>query len=564
MKNLASLETLSNALARTLVAIIGFFSVIWGLLLAFTFLMMIPDSSSLVLLVGLGILPLLILLPLVFFAHRYLISLIGHPIAHLIAHTQLESVQVKTFLHPATGITEINVLGHSISQLTAKFLQRENFIVDNEKRLSLALSGSGEGVWDWNIEQNTSYIDENCCEILGVTSAEIEINNRVWIKNLHPDDVASAKSYFQRAANGSIVTFEQEYRSRKNSTDDWLWIQIRGSIVERDHIGRPLRMAGTVSDVTRRKNVEQQLKLYSTAFMCTKNAVMMLDNEFGALAVNRAFCDITQQQNSMVVGKPYVFHHPTIASDTFHELIKTQVHNRTQWVGEAVGKRIDGSQYPLELAVYGVFDDRLNLTHYVVIFADITERKRTEDNLRLLANYDPLTGLPNRYMFNNSFTRSIQSAKRKSEKLALLFIDLDHFKEVNDSCGHAAGDRLLVEVARRIQNSIRETDTAARLAGDEFVVVLENIQVREDVELIADKILKAMIGVSDSIKVGLEVSASIGISLFPDHGTDLEALLRKADRAMYEAKTLGRNQLYFHNPDPAYGEIVSANDSADS
>ena len=367
-----------------------------------------------------------------------------------------------------------------------------------------------------------------------------------------------------RAANGSIVTFEQEYRSRKNSTDDWLWIQIRGSIVERDHIGRPLRMAGTISDVTRRKNVEQQLKLYSTAFMCTKNAVMMLDNEFGALAVNRAFCDITQQQNSMVVGKPYVFHHPTIASDTFHELIKTQVHNRTQWVGEAVGKRIDGSQYPLELAVYGVFDDRLNLTHYVVIFADITERKRTEDNLRLLANYDPLTGLPNRYMFNNSFTRSIQSAKRKSEKLALLFIDLDHFKEVNDSCGHAAGDRLLVEVARRIQNSIRETDTAARLAGDEFVVVLENIQVREDVELIADKILKAMIGVSDSIKVGLEVSASIGISLFPDHGTDLEALLRKADRAMYEAKTLGRNQLYFQNPDPAYGEIVSANDSADS
>src|SRR5690606_40513005 len=106
---------------------------------------------------------------------------------------------------------------------------------------------------------------------------------------------------------------------------------------------------------------------------------------------------------------------------------------------------------------------------------------------RLLANYDPLTGLPNRYMFNNSFTRSIQSAKRKSEKLALLFIDLDHFKEVNDSCGHAAGDRLLVEVARRIQNSIRETDTAARLAGDEFVVVLENIQVREDVELIADR-----------------------------------------------------------------------------
>lgn len=564
MKNLNSLETLSSALARTLVTIIGFFSIVWGLLLTVTILVMTPDPASLVLLLGLGILPPLILLPLAFFSRRYLIALIAHPIAHLIANTQLGCVQKKTLRQPSTRITEINILGRSINHMTAKLLQRENFTINSEKRLSLALSGSGEGVWDWDIEQNSSYIDENCCEILGVTSAEINVNNRIWVKSLHPDDIASAKSYFRRAANGSISMFEQEYRSRKNSTSEWLWIQIRGSIVERDHIGRPLRMAGTISDVTRRKNVEQQLKLYSTAFMCTKNAVMMLDNDFVVLAVNRAFCDITQQQNSMVVGKPYVFHHATIASDTFHELIKTQVHNRTQWLGEAVGKRTGGNDYPLDLAIYGVFDDRVNLTHYVVIFADITERKRAEENLRLLANYDPLTGLPNRYMFNNTLTRSIQSAKRKSEKLALLFIDLDHFKEVNDSCGHAAGDRLLVEVACRIQNSIRETDTAARLAGDEFVVVLENIQALEDVESIAAKILKAMIGVSDSIKVGANVSASMGISLFPDHGTDVEALLRKADRAMYEAKTLGRNQLYFHKPDPPGCEIAPANDRADS
>src|SRR5690606_29647427 len=175
----------------------------------------------------LGILPPLILLPLAFFSHRYLIGLIAHPIAHLIANTQLGCVQKKTLRQPSTRITEINILGRSINHMTAKLLQRENFTINSEKRLSLALSGSGEGVWDWDIEQNSSYIDENCCEILGVTSAEINVNNRIWVKSLHPDDIASAKSYFRRAANGSISMFEQEYRSRKNSTSEWLWIQIR-------------------------------------------------------------------------------------------------------------------------------------------------------------------------------------------------------------------------------------------------------------------------------------------------------------------------------------------------
>src|SRR5690606_24748477 len=232
-----------------------------------------------------------------------------------------------------------------------------------------------------------------------------------------------------------------------------------------------------------------------------------------------------------------------------------QVHNRRQWIGEALGQRADGSEFPQDLAIYGVFDNQVNLTHYVVIFSDITERKQNEESLRLLANYDPLTGLANRYLFNATLIRSLQSAKRKDEKLALLFIDLDHFKAVNDLYGHAAGDKLLVEVARAIQGNIRESDMAARLAGDEFVVILENIQALSDVELVASKIILAIESLGKQPKTCLaDISASIGVSLFPDHESDSEALLRFADRAMYQAKILGRNRMQFFCP---YSDVAA-------
>lgn len=550
MKKVVTLVTMSSVLTRALLAMTGIFSLVWGLLLAVCLFWLAPTRFSPELLLMLWLLSAIIIAPVAFLIRRYLITLVAQPLTHLIANTQLGCIPHQVLRNPATNITEINILGRSISHMTAKILQRENFMIDSEKRLSLALSGSREGVWDWDIEQNKSYIDENCCELIGVEPEDIKRDNRLWLKWLHPDDVALAKNYFRRAAAGDIKTIEQEYRVKKETDESWGWIHIRGSVVERDSNGYPLRMAGTISNVTQRKNTEQQLKLYSTAFMCTKNAVVMLDKNFVVLAVNRAFTEITQWHETLVIGKPFTFHHSTLTTEKLHQIIKSQVHSRSQWLGEALGRRADDSEYPQDLAIYGVFDDRATLTHYVVIFSDITERKTAENNLRLLANYDPLTGLANRYMFNETLTRSLQSAKRKGEKLALLFIDLDHFKQVNDLYGHAEGDRLLVDVATRLQNNIRTTDTAARLAGDEFVVILEDIQALNDVEQIATKIVAAIVATNEdmALEKAAGISASIGISVYPEDGVDVETLLRKADRAMYEAKTLGRNQLVFYNP----------------
>jgi diguanylate cyclase (GGDEF)-like protein/PAS domain S-box-containing protein len=553
VKNADSLVTLSSVLTRTLLAIAGVFSLAVSAIVSGYLCWLDPAGFSPSFLIFIWPLSIIILLPLVVVARQYLVRLIANPITHLIANTQLGSAQHSGLRNPVTNIAEINILGRSIVYMTAKILQRGNMIVDSERRLSLALTGSGEGVWDWNVKHNRSYIDGNCCEIIGVSPEEINNDNRLWVKYLHPDDIEPAKNNFRRAIIGDLMMFEQDYRIKKASDRDWNWIHVRGSVVEWDEQGMPVRMAGTISDVTDRKNAEQKLQLYSTAFMCTKNAVIMLDEAFVVLTVNRAFCEITQHQAASMIGKPYLFNQSNISSTDFGKMIQTQVQNRTQWVGEAVGFKADGTRFPQELAVYGVFDENRKLTHYVAIFSDITERKHTEESLRILANFDPLTGLANRYLFNATLTRSLQSAKRKDEKLALLFIDLDHFKQVNDLFGHEAGDLLLIDVAQRIQRNIRETDLAARLAGDEFVVILENIQTESDVEQIANKIISAMIGVGSdhALMKAITISVSIGISLSPDHGTDVETLLRKADSAMYEAKTLGRNRLAFFHSDLA-------------
>ena len=544
MKKTEQLITLNNFLRRTLIGFCGgLFAFLGGVVLAYWYLLGSARPSISVLLIFLGIC-IGGTIGLVYVTTRYVKDQLARPITHLIANTQLSASTDNLHAEPNTHIAEINILSRSIRHMLGKILLREHNVIGSERRLSLALRGSGEGVWDWDIQENNSYIDPNCCNILDVKPEELAADNRLWLKRLFVEDAEQAKQYFRRIAAGELSSFEGEYRIPEQDDDSgYRWIQIRGSVVEWDDHGAPTRMSGTVSDVTQRKMSEQQLKLYSTAFKCTKNAVVMLDKDFRILAANRAFCQISGQQEHVVVGRSYIFQHAEIPSEQFHKVIKMQINNRMEWRGEALGVRIDGSHYPQELAVYGVYDDFINLTHYVTIFSDITERKRTEENLRVLANYDPLTGLANRYMFNATFTRSLQSARRKNEKLALLFIDLDHFKQVNDLLGHEAGDRLLIEVANRIQGSIRETDTAARLAGDEFVVILENIQALTDAEQVALKILSALSNQASPPDSLSRISASIGISIFPDHGNDSETLLRSADRAMYDAKTLGRNRL---------------------
>lgn len=210
---------------------------------------------------------------------------------------------------------------------------------------------------------------------------------------------------------------------------------------------------------------------------------------------------------------------------------------------EVIARRKDGSSFPLDISVNEMhYGDQL---YFVGIVRDITERWKAQNQLKQLSQYDYLTGLPNRSLFNDRISHALSNAKRLKNHLALMFIDLDKFKEVNDTLGHAAGDQLLVTVAKRIQECIRESDTASRLSGDEFTVILQNIKNESDAVLIAEKILKSLSQPVDLDGNQTSISCSIGISLYPNDARTAEELIQEADSAMYRAKRAGRNTYRF-------------------
>jgi diguanylate cyclase (GGDEF)-like protein len=219
------------------------------------------------------------------------------------------------------------------------------------------------------------------------------------------------------------------------------------------------------------------------------------------------------------------------------------------WRGDIWDRRKDGSFYPKFLAITTVRDERGRVTNYSAIFYDITERKALEDELDHLAHYDALTGLPNRMLLQDRLEQAIAAAERQQQHFALLFIDLDGFKPINDRYGHAAGDVLLQQVGHRLLTVVRAMDTAARLGGDEFVVILTDVKRRENAAGVAEKILEALCApyeLGDWAETPVSITASIGVSIYPNDELVAQELLRTADVAMYRAKREGKGRVSFY------------------
>ncbi|MDX1737534.1 MAG: EAL domain-containing protein, partial [Alphaproteobacteria bacterium] len=313
-----------------------------------------------------------------------------------------------------------------------------------------------------------------------------------------------------------------------------------------NEFGKVTHYVGALFDVTKAKKAEKQLRLAATVFDSATEAVMVSDANNQILTINRAFSVITGYDYDEVVGKnPKILSSGRQDGDYYLGMYKT-LEEAGSWEGEIWNRRKNGSIYPEWLTITKLFDDRGVHEGYVAIFSDITKRK--EDELRIIhqANYDSLTGLANRNLFSDRYTRAIERAEREGSELALLFIDLDRFKYVNDTLGHAIGDMLLQEVTRRLVSELRKTDTAARLGGDEFAVILPNIRSMVSLEQLVKRILSKL---SDPYKLDghdIFISASIGITLYPDDAEEASVLLKNADSAMYMAKEKGRNDFHFY------------------
>ena len=297
-------------------------------------------------------------------------------------------------------------------------------------------------------------------------------------------------------------------------------------------------------DVTRSMHAEEQLRLAAKVFDRAGEAIFITDAETRIITANEAFVAITGYALEEAVGNTPAMLKSGRHGKSFYDEMWRKLREEGGWQGEIFNRRKDGEVYPEWLTINAVRDASDTVQHYVAIFSDISAIKSSQRKMEYLASHDSLTGLPNRGLLMDRLKHAILGARRKGHRLALMFIDLDNFKTINDSLGHDVGDLLLKEAAERLQKCVRDADTLARLGGDEFVALLHDIQV-DDVNRIAGRIIDYL-SASFSVRGHtLFVSASVGISLYPDDGDDSTALLKNADLAMYRAKEHGRNQYHF-------------------
>lgn len=303
------------------------------------------------------------------------------------------------------------------------------------------------------------------------------------------------------------------------------------------------------AEVDERKHRENELKISAAVMENAAEGIMVTDGDNRIIRVNPAFSIITGYRPAEVLGKdPHILNSGR-HDETFFLKMWSALDQHGRWSGDIWNRRKDGSAVLCAQAISTISQRESGVGRYVATFTDITKRQEAEDLLRHRASSDPLTDLPNRALFFDRLQQALSQGRRYSHTFALLYVDLDHFKAVNDKMGHAAGDQLLIETARRLLDAVRESDTVARLGGDEFAIILARVQSQHEVEEIAQRVVDDL-AKPFNLDAGIaRVSGSIGIAMFPLAGEDADRLTQNADRALYEAKGDGRNTFRFFNPD---------------
>lgn len=422
-------------------------------------------------------------------------------------------------------------IGEAIARQRAETTSQES-----EERFRRLADNMRDLVCQIDMSGTILYLSPSYRTVLGYETEALL--GRSIFAHVHPEDRKMASAICQTSlAQGEVGQAQFRYRC---ADGDYLWLEA---------VGNPLfdtdgKVCGAVvgsRDITERKRVESELRLAVRVFESSREAIVITDAKSRILSVNRAFSDITGYAADEVVGRTPRLLASGRHDRDFYQSMWHAVVTEGHWQGEIWNRRKDGEIYPEWLGITAVYDSQGHLTHYIGIFSDLSERKATADQIEFLVHHDPLTALPNRVLLHDRLERALAQAERQHTTVALLVLDLDRFKLINDSLGHELGDQLLQLVAVRLYRHVREMDTVSRQGSDEFLILLPDTGI-EGADRVVGNLLKCLENEPFSIaEHALSITASIGISLYPAHGRDSDSLLKHAGTALDYAKNGGGN-----------------------
>lgn len=494
-------------------------------------------------------------------------AIVGHSVAEVFGQTMFdtqlkekldrclggEQVQNRYWLDsPATGrrfldatytpyqdddgqITGVIVASRDLTELE----QTHQALLETETRYRLMVDQVADALYIHDQRGRLVDVNQRACDTLDYTRAELL---RMGMLEVEQDfSLDAAKVFWESMQPGEILTLHGHHR-RKDGT--LFPVEVHASCF--DMKGQRL-ISGLARDISERVQTEEKLHQAAAVFDNAQEGILVTDHNARILAANQAVCEITGYDVAEVLGETPAKFKSGRHDTAFYQAMWESLINTGRWQGEVWDRRKDGEIYPKWLSISAVRDASGQTVRYVALFADITHLKESEAHLEHLAHFDVLTDLPNRLLFTSRLEHAVEQARRHGQHIAVLFLDLDRFKTVNDSLGHPAGDELLIMVARRIRARLRNEDTLARLGGDEFVILLEQLDAAQMAAIVAQDLLQVL-AAPVLLSGGHEVfiGASIGISLFPDDADNAMRLVSSADAALYLAKEQGRNTYRFY------------------
>lgn len=410
-------------------------------------------------------------------------------------------------------------------------------ISDSAKDAIIMLNASGE-INLWN-NAATKMFGYRASEVLGREMHPLLLPERFLLR------ARQGFAAFARAGEGKMVVGKTVEMVARHKDGTEFPVEVSVNALQFQGTWHAI---GILRDISARKKAEQRLKLGYRVMENAADGILVTDQHANIEMINPAFSTVTGYHAEEVLGKNPRLLKSGRHDDHFYQEMWRVVTEHGLWQGEIWNRRKNGDIYPQRISMSAIRDAEGQTSHYVAVFNDITQRKMDEANLERLAFYDPLTGIPNRQLFLERLDRAIREDNRHKTATALMFLDLDHFKQVNDNHGHEVGDLLLQEAARRLQGLVRDEDTVARLGGDEFTIILRRVSLPQDADRVASKVVTSMVQPFQIKGIECRVGASIGIACHPLHSKDVDTLVKLADTAMYVAKKGGRNNYRIYDP----------------